>query len=214
MDLAAMRRTYTQQGLRRKDLQSNPIDQFKNWFEEAQQASSFDWLEPNAMTLATASSSGEVSARIVLLKGVEETGFIFYTNYHSTKGEQLSENPNAALLFFWPHLERQIRIEGKVAPLSAQQSEAYFHSRPRGSQLGAIASDQSQVIANRSLLEQRLVSLREKFKDKTIPKPEHWGGYQLDAHQFEYWQGRDNRLHDRFLYQKMNNEWIIQRLAP
>lgn len=211
--IADLRQNYTLAGLSEADLDSNPIQQFNLWFEQALAA---DLIEPNAMTLATATADGKPSARIVLLKGVSEQGFVFYTNYGSQKGRQLIANPYAALVFHWDKLERQIRIEGKVEKLSSAESLEYFHSRPKASQLGAWTSNQSQVIANREVLEQKLASLQAQYSDEdTIPLPEHWGGFRVVPNRLEFWQGRPSRLHDRLLYDlEADGSWSISRLAP
>ena len=211
--IADLRQNYTLAGLSEADLDSNPIQQFNLWFEQALAA---DLIEPNAMTLATATADGKPSARIVLLKGVSERGFVFYTNYGSQKGRQLIANPYAALVFHWDKLERQIRIEGKVEKLSSVESLEYFHSRPKASQLGAWTSNQSQVIANREVLEQKLASLQAQYSDEaTIPLPEHWGGFRVVPNRLEFWQGRPSRLHDRLLYDlEADGSWSISRLAP
>lgn len=211
--IADLRQNYTLAGLSEADLDSNPIQQFNLWFEQALAA---DLIEPNAMTLATATADGKPSARIVLLKGVSERGFVFYTNYGSQKGRQLIANPYAALVFHWDKLERQIRIEGKVEKLSSAESLEYFHSRPKASQLGAWTSNQSQVIANREVLEQKLASLQAQYSDEdTIPLPEHWGGFRVVPNRLEFWQGRPSRLHDRLLYDlEADGSWSISRLAP
>lgn len=211
--IADLRQNYTLAGLSEADLDSNPIQQFNLWFEQALAA---DLIEPNAMTLATATADGKPSARIVLLKGVSEQGFVFYTNYGSQKGRQLIANPYAALVFHWDKLERQIRIEGKVEKLSSVESLEYFHSRPKASQLGAWTSNQSQVIANREVLEQKLASLQAQYSDEdTIPLPEHWGGFRVVPNRLEFWQGRPSRLHDRLLYDlEADGSWSISRLAP
>ena len=210
--IADLRQNYTKAGLSEKDLNSDPIAQFGVWFQQALDA---DLLEPNAMTLATATPDGKPTARIVLLKGVDERGFVFYTNYESQKGQQLIANPYAALVFLWDKLERQIRIEGKVIKLSREESTEYFHSRPKASQLGAIASDQSRVIPNREVLEQKLDELKTKYQDETVPIPEHWGGFRVIPNHIEFWQGRPSRLHDRLVYDlQSDRSWQIQRLAP
>ena len=210
--IADLRQNYSRAGLSEADLNADPIAQFGVWFQQALDA---DLLEPNAMTLATATSDGKPTARIVLLKGVDERGFVFYTNYESQKGQQLIANPYAALVFLWDKLERQVRIEGKVVKLSKEESTEYFHSRPKASQLGAIASDQSRVIPNREVLEQKLAELQTKYQDETVPKPEHWGGFRVIPDRLEFWQGRPSRLHDRLVYQiQGDSSWEIERLAP
>ena len=211
--VADLRQNYTFTNLLETEVDSDPIKQFASWFEEALNA---DLLEPNAMTLATASSDGKPSARIVLLKGYDERGFVFYTNYESTKGRQLIANPQAALVFLWDKLERQIRIEGKVAKIDGEESDNYFHSRPVSSQIGAWTSDQSRVIPNREVLEQRQQELEQKYADaSTIPRPPHWGGFRLIPDAIEFWQGRPSRLHDRLVYRLQDDAtWEIARLSP
>ncbi len=211
MTLADMRREYSEVGLREADCDPNPIWQFEVWFNEAVKAG---LNEPNAMTLATATPDGEPSARIVLLKGVDARGFAFFTNYDSPKGRELAANPQAAMVFFWPELERQVRIEGEVELLSAVESDEYHKTRPRGSQLGAWCSSQSEVIAGREVLEARLREYEEKFRDGEVPRPPHWGGYRLKPNLIEFWQGRPNRLHDRIRYRLFEGNWIMQRLSP
>ena len=210
--IADLRQNYTLAGLSEADLNSDPIAQFNVWFQQALDA---DLLEPNAMTIATATPDGKPTARIVLLKGVDQRGFVFYTNYESQKGQQLIANPYAALVFLWDKLERQIRIEGKVVKLDREESAAYFHSRPKASQLGAWASAQSRVIPNREVLEQKLEDLQTQYKDETVPIPEHWGGFRVVPNRIEFWQGRPSRLHDRLVYDlKDDHSWQIQRLSP
>ena len=210
--IADLRQNYTLAGLSQEDLDSDPIAQFNVWFQQALDA---DLLEPNAMTVATATPDGKPTARIVLLKGVDKRGFVFYTNYESQKGQQLIANPYAALVFLWDKLERQVRIEGKVVKLDREESEAYFHSRPKASQLGAWASDQSRVIPNRDVLEQKLTDLQNQYKDKTVPIPEHWGGFRVVPSRIEFWQGRPSRLHDRLIYDLQDDgSWQIERLSP
>lgn len=212
--IADLRQNYTLAGLTEQDLDTDPIQQFSLWFQQALAA---DLIEPNAMTLATATAEGKPSARIVLLKGFSEAGFVFYTNYASQKGQQLIANPYAALVFLWDKLERQVRIEGRVEKLSAAESTAYFHSRPKASQLGAWASAQSQVIPNREVLEQKLAELTQQYdqEDQIIPLPEHWGGFRVIPQRIEFWQGRPSRLHDRLVYERQaNDSWLISRLSP
>lgn len=210
--IADLRQNYTLAGLSEADVDSDPIKQFGAWF---QQALDGDLIEPNAMTLATATADGKPTARIVLLKGVDERGFVFYTNYESQKGQQLIANPYAALVFLWDKLERQVRIEGEVIKLDIKESEAYFHSRPKASQLGAWASAQSQVIPNREVLEQKLEDLKFEYKDKTVPIPEHWGGFRVIPNRIEFWQGRPSRLHDRLVYDLQDDSsWQVKRLSP
>lgn len=200
--------------LRRSDLTSDPIEQFRRWFQEASDAVTVDWLEPNAMALATSSSSGEVSVRIVLLKDIEDRGLVFFTNYDSRKGREISENPQAAVVIHWPHLARQVRVEGDVSRVDRKTSETYFYSRPRGSQISAAISDQSVVIPDRKSLEQLAEELAGRSDGTRVPIPDNWGGYRLTARRFEFWQGRQNRLHDRFRYTLDSDQWQIERLAP
>ena len=211
--VADLRQNYTLAGLLESEIDANPIKQFDSWFQAALDA---DLLEPNAMTLATASPDGKPTARIVLLKGYDERGFVFYTNYESTKGKQLIANPWAALVFLWDKLERQIRIEGKVVKLSAEESDAYFHSRPLSSQIGAWTSNQSRVIGDRQVLESRQQELEQQYAEaRQIPRPPHWGGFRVIPEAIEFWQGRPNRLHDRLIYRLQDdNTWEIDRLAP
>lgn len=210
--IANLRQNYTLAGLSKADLNPDPIIQFNLWFQQALDA---DLIEPNAMTLATATPDGKPTARIVLLKGVDQRGFVFYTNYESQKGQQLIVNPQAALVFHWNQLERQVRIEGQVVKLTKEESATYFHSRPQASQLGAWASAQSRVISNRQVLEQKLADLETAYKDSTVPLPEHWGGFRVIPNRIEFWQGRPSRLHDRLVYVlEAHSDWKIQRLAP
>lgn len=212
MTVAGLRTEYTRGGLLETDLDPDPIRQFAAWFAAAQDARV---PEPNAMVLATASPDGVPSARMVLLKGFDERGFVFYTNYESQKGSNLSENPRAALLFFWEPLQRQVRITGPVARLTREESAAYFHSRPVGSQLGALASHQSSVVPNREALEAAYARLAAEYESAEIPLPDYWGGYRVVPETIEFWQGRPNRLHDRLRYKKRNGGgWLIERLAP
>lgn len=214
MSIEQMRKNYSMAGLRKEDVNADPLVQFKTWFDQAQQPDLPEWMEVNAMTLSTSDSAGGVTSRIVLLKGLEDENLVFYTNYESSKGEQLAENARASLCFFWPHLQRQVRVEGTVEKTSREQSEQYFQSRPRGSQLGAHVSRQSTEIESRTLLEQRLHELEEKYADQSIPCPEGWGGYQLTPTRFEFWQGRPSRLHDRICYVREADGWKIVRLSP
>ncbi|MEM6844496.1 MAG: pyridoxamine 5'-phosphate oxidase [Bacteroidota bacterium] len=209
--IADMRQEYTQQALDITDVAADPIQQFTQWFEEAERA---QLPEPNAMHLATATANGRPSGRIVLLKGLWQGRFLFYTNYQSQKGQQIAENPRAALTFFWAELERQVRIEGSIAKVDESVSAEYFHSRPRGSQIGAWVSPQSQAIENREVLNKREVQFSEQFAEQEVPKPPHWGGYAVTPHSVEFWQGRPSRLHDRIFYQLSGDQWQIRRLAP
>jgi len=211
MSLADLRKDYTLAGLRRAELDTDPIRQFQKWFQQALDAG---LLEPSAMTLATADQKGRPSARIVLLKGVDERGFLFFTNYESRKGRELAANPNAALVFHWAALERQVRVRGTVGRISREASEKYFVARPRGHQLSAWVSTQSEVISNRAVLEKRLEDFEQKYPD-AVPLPPFWGGYALLPVEIEFWQGRLNRLHDRFCYTKQaEGAWLSERLAP
>ena len=210
--VADLRKDYTLQGLRETDALPNPFQQFQKWFDQALAA---QLTEPNAMTLATATQSGKPSARMVLLKDFDERGFVFYTNYKSRKGQELAENPQAALVFWWAELERQVRISGQVEKLSNQESDEYFHSRPFSSRLGAWASAQSQVISDRVVLELRLQELQTEYENKDVPRPPHWGGFRVIPTVIEFWQGRPNRLHDRLDYRRLNDgRWLIERLSP
>jgi pyridoxamine 5'-phosphate oxidase len=235
MAIADIRREYNLTGLRRRDLAADPIDQFHQWFEQATGARAGGRMrkflvgvyksllavtgtEPtdvNAATLATADKQGRPSARVVLLKGVDERGFVFYTNYDSRKGRELAENPQAALVFYWADLERQVCIAGEVTRLSPAESEAYFKTRPKGSRLAAWASRQSEVIASRAVLEHLWKELQAKYPGEEVPLPPYWGGYVLSPARIEFWQGRSNRLHDRFRYTKQTDgAWRVERLSP
>jgi pyridoxamine 5'-phosphate oxidase len=209
--IADLRQNYTQAGLLESDIVANPFEQFRLWFDQAVAA---DILEPNAMTIATVTAEGKPSARIVLLKDLDDRGFVFYTNYRSQKGVELQHCPYAALVFLWGDLERQVRIEGKVELVSEAEATGYFHSRPINSQLGAWASDQSVVIADRAVLEQKIHQLATEYQDTVIPKPAHWGGFRVIPQEIEFWQGRPSRLHDRLRYQLVAGEWRVERLAP
>lgn len=210
--LENLREEYKTTSLSETESKADPIKQFELWFNEAIEAKV---PESNAMTLSTATTDGRPSARVVLLKGVHENGFVFYTNYLSRKGKEITKNPIGALTFFWPAMERQIRIEGTIEKVSKEQSEQYFQSRPKGSQIGALASPQSQEIAGRESLEKKWAELEAEYTDKTIPKPSFWGGYVLKPRLIEFWQGRPSRLHDRILYKKIDNKnWKKVRLAP
>lgn len=207
-----MRKVYQLQSLLEKDLNENPIAQFENWWLQAVE-SKID--EPNAMTLATATTSGKPSARIVLLKEIKDNGFVFFSNYHSRKGKEIEENPFVSLLFLWKGLERQVRIEGKIKKIPTEESDEYFYSRPRESRIGAWSSPQSTVINNRDILQKNVEKYTSQFGTENIPRPDFWGGYIVEPYRIEFWQGRPGRLHDRLQYSLTeNNEWIIKRLAP
>lgn len=212
MDVNALRRDYRAQRLEHDDLHPDPLKQFEVWFNQAVKA---ELLEPNAMGLATASKEGAPSLRTVLLKVFDERGFVFFTNYQSTKAKQISENPQVALMFPWLGLERQVTILGSAEKVSTAESLKYFATRPRGSQLGAWVSQQSSVITSRSLLEMKFNEMKQKFARGSVPLPDFWGGYRVVPATFEFWQGRANRLHDRFLYTRQaEGTWSIKRLAP
>lgn len=214
MDIAALRRNYTLQSLNESDVAPDPFEQFKRWFEEALNS---QLPEPNAMILSTASPSGRVQSRTVLLKGLDDRGLAFYTNYESAKGRELADNPQCALLFLWLELERQVRIEGRAERMPVEESETYFRSRPRSSQIGAWASPQSAVITERAVLESKAAEIAETFKnDETLPLPPFWGGFIVVPDRFEFWQGRESRLHDRIVYERAQDasDWRIKRLAP
>ena len=211
MDLSHLRKEYAAHGLDRQELLENPLAQFKAWFEQAKMAGV---VEPNAMVLSTNGLDGVPSSRTVLLKAADERGFSFFTNYSSKKGSEIAANPSAALLFPWFSLERQIHINGSLIKTSEEESLAYFAKRPYGSQLGALASDQSDIVADRKDLESRLAALKVKHPEGQVPKPLHWGGYRLIPSSFEFWQGRTNRLHDRFKFTLKRGVWEIVRLSP
>ena len=210
-EIHSIRTDYIKAGLTEDLIKPDAIAQFADWFEAALTAKV---VEPNAMTLATSNAEGQPDARIVLLKGFDDNGFVFYTNYNSKKGSDIFKNNQVALLFFWPELERQIRIQGIVEKIPRQESEEYFHSRPVGSQLGAWASPQSSKIESRLVIEENLELLHGKYESRNIPLPDHWGGYRVNADKLEFWQGRANRLHDRIVYEKEENSWNIYRIAP
>jgi pyridoxamine 5'-phosphate oxidase len=210
--LQDLRLSYIKHSLDESSVNANPLLQFTLWFNEAIES---ELREPNAMTLSTSTRDGKPSSRIVLLKGADESGFVFYTNYQSAKGRQLDENPFTALLFFWSELERQVRIEGRVERVSQEESYQYFSTRPVGSRLGAWASKQSSVVAGRTQLEEQFRETEHRFGDGEIPLPEFWGGYRVIPESYEFWQGRENRLHDRIRYSKYNGtSWNIERLSP
>ncbi len=235
MGISDLRREYNLAGLRRADLASDPLVQFRKWFDQATGARAsgrlrkfaikvyksllmirgVEQIDVNAMTLATVDSQGRPSARIVLLKGLDDRGFIFYTNYQSRKGLELAQNPHAALVFYWPEQERQVCIAGKVSQLPPGESDAYFASRPRGSRIAACVSAQSQPVRDRAELEAKWDELEARHPGEEIPRPQYWGGYVLQPERLEFWQGRPNRLHDRFRYSRQGGQaWVIERLAP
>jgi pyridoxamine 5'-phosphate oxidase len=235
MAIADIRREYNLTGLRRVDLAPEPLAQFKLWFDQATGARAsgrvlkflvrtykallgikgMERIDVNAMTLATVDKQGQPSARMVLLKGVDERGFIFFTNYQSRKGRELAENPHASLVFYWPELERQVCVAGTVGKAPSAESDAYFRSRPRGSRLAAWASDQSEIVPDRATLEKRWAEFEGKFPGAEVPRPPQWGGYVLTPQRLEFWQGRPNRLHDRFVYTRQADQsWRVERLSP
>jgi pyridoxamine 5'-phosphate oxidase len=235
MAIADLRREYSLTGMRRSDLETDPIAQFKKWFDQATGrrssgrvrsflirlykslllASGTEPLDLTAMTLATVDKEGRPSARVVLLKGVDERGFVFFTNYESRKGRELAENPNAALVFYWADQERQVCIAGDVARLPQAESDAYFRSRPHGSQLAAWASKQSTPVKDRAALEAQWKQMEAKYAGPDVPRPSFWGGFLMSPRRVEFWQGRPNRLHDRFCYTRQQDKsWLIQRLSP
>jgi pyridoxamine 5'-phosphate oxidase len=235
MSIADLRREYNLTGLRRADLEADPIVQFGKWFDQAAGARAsgrlrkfcirlykslllvggMEPMDANAMTLATTDDQGRPSARVVLLKGVDQRGFVFYTNYESRKGRELERNPQAALVFYWSDLERQICVAGSVARVSVEESDAYFNSRPRGSRIAAWASQQSEPVQDRAALEDRWRQFETKYPGQDVPRPPHWGGYLLKPDRLEFWQGRPNRLHDRFRYTRQpDGGWKIDRLSP
>ena len=212
MDHAArLRKEYTRAGLTESDADSDPIAQFRRWFGEALAA---DLHEPNAMILATATPDGRPSARVVLLKGFDERGFVFYTNYEGRKGAELEANPYCALVFYWAELERQVRVEGHARRVTEKEADEYFRSRPRGSQLGALVSEQSRPVGGREALEEKLRWLEAEYEGREVLRPQFWGGYRVEPDSIEFWQGRENRLHDRLLYRLSDGEWGRERLQP
>jgi pyridoxamine 5'-phosphate oxidase len=211
-NISDLRKDYARASLEVGNILPDPIQQFNKWFSEAMEA---EVLEANAMSLATCNMESRPSCRIVLLKGVEDNCFVFYTNFQSQKGKELEINPVCALTFFWPELERQVRIEGIVSRISEERSTSYFQSRPRGSQVSAWSSPQSSAIDSRKILEERVAQMEARFKSNTaLPKPKQWGGYQVAPTMVEFWQGRPNRLHDRLAFFRLDNQWEIRRLAP
>jgi pyridoxamine 5'-phosphate oxidase len=209
--LAELRKEYTLAGLTEKDLARDPFRQFEKWFQEAEAAK---LIEPNAMTVCTATPDGRPSARTMLLKAVDGRGFVFFSNYNSRKGRELDANPNATLVFPWLGLERQVIVEGVVVKVPREESESYFHSRPRASQLGAWVSQQSSVITERGVLEESMKLLEQKYAGREVPLPPHWGGWRLSPETVEFWQGRRSRLHDRLRYRRAKDGWAVERLAP
>jgi pyridoxamine 5'-phosphate oxidase len=210
-EVADLRRDYTREALVEAKAHSDPFVQFQHWFDAAVQA---ELPEPNAMTLATVDPQGHPSARIVLLKDFDDRGFVLFTNYNSHKGQELSQNPQAALVFLWAELERQVRIQGSVEKISPEESDGYFYSRPHNSRLGAWASNQSEVIPNREVLDRQLEALKIEYEGKEVPRPPHWGGFRIKPHTIEFWQGRTSRLHDRLRYRLLDGVWTIDRLSP
>ena len=208
-DLSSLRKEFLQSGINKEDLKSSPVEQFSLWFSQAMES---DIVEPTAMSLATSDDS--IGIRTVLLKYFDEKGFVFYTNYESKKSKQMQKNPQAAILFPWLALERQVKIIGKVEKISKLESLKYFSSRPKGSQIGAWASEQSSRISSRSILIEQFESMKKKFSNGEIPLPKFWGGYRVIPQSIEFWQGRANRLHDRFIYEREEGEWTISRLSP
>ena len=235
MSIADLRREYNLTGLRRKDLHPDPLIQFNIWFDQLSGArtsgrlwkffvrlyksvlliKAAEQVDLNAMTLATADEQGQPSARVVLLKGLDERGFVFYSNYHSQKARDLENNPHAALGFYWPMLERQVGVRGSISRLTPSESDAYFNTRPRGSRIAAWASDQGNPVTDRGQLEKQWREIEERFQAQEVPRPPHWGGFLLTPAQMEFWQGRPNRLHDRFRYtRREDNGWTLERLSP
>jgi len=210
LDPAQLRQNYDKGALDETDVDADPFRQFARWFEEAHAA---ELMEPNAMALATVDAEGRPACRMVLLKGADASGFTFFTNFESRKGRDLAANPRASLLFWWDRLHRQVRIEGTVEKVAAEEADGYFHSRPYGSRIGAAASPQSRVITSRAELEERFAALEAEHPE-TPPRPPHWGGYRVVPDHFEFWQGRESRLHDRLVYVPKEQGWRIERLAP
>lgn len=211
LDLQKIRQEYTRNSLDEKDVDQSPEKQFQRWFQEALTS---EVIEPSAMTLSTVDASGKPHSRIVLLKGFGEEGATFFTNQASDKGKQIESNPHISLCFFWPELERQVRIDGTATKLSRSESEAYFKVRPYMSQIGALASNQSEVVESREFLDLKFSSLKAKYPEGEVPMPETWGGYKVTPDYFEFWQGRRSRLHDRVVYTLQGDNWMIKRLSP
>ena len=211
LNIADIRKDYSLQSLHEVEVHHHPIKQFEKWWQEVIAS---EVVEANAMTLATCGANGRPSARIVLLKGFDEKGFKFYTNYQSRKAKEIEESPYASLLFFWKELERQVRIEGTITKVSTEESDEYFSQRPEKSKISAWSSPQSQVLQNRELLEQKVSQYEKEFANKNIPRPPNWGGYLINPEVIEFWQGRRSRLHDRIRYTAVNDLWQIERLAP
>lgn len=211
MDLGNLREQYQSEGLDLPEVDADPIVQFQNWFAQVEAAGLW---EPNAMVVSTVDSFGWPAARIVLLKAIDARGFVFFSNYESDKGRELAATPRAALTFFWTELRRQVRVRGDVRRLGDAENEAYFATRPRGSQIGAWASPQSEIVAGRQLLEERFGELEALYEGADVPRPAHWGGYAVEPHMIEFWQGRENRLHDRIRYDLADGKWATVRLAP
>ena len=212
VDISKLRKEYTSTGLHSQEMSENPFIQFETWFKQACEA---EMAQPDAMVVSTVDEQGHPASRTVLLKSFDQQGLVFYTNYHSNKAQHIANNHHVSALFLWPDLERQIQIRGTAEKIPTAESLKYFLTRPRGSQLGAWCSPQSSVIGSRQILEQKLAEVKNKFLNKEIPLPDFWGGYRITAHNFEFWQGRESRLNDRFLYERGNDEqWSLKRIAP
>ncbi len=214
MTIEEMRLNYARGTLDKLDVDPDPLVQFQKWFQQARDSDPPEWFEVNAMSLSTTDAQGHVTARIVLLRGIDDGKFVFFTNYQSTKAQQITKCPNVALCFYWPHLQRQVRIEGQVSKTSRQRSDQYFQTRPRDSQLGAHVSCQSAEVESRAVLEQQMAELKRHYGDEPVPCPENWGGYAVTPTQFEFWQGRPGRLHDRIVFRQHDDDWSIVRLSP